>query len=196
MSYTRDSRGLDPTASRRGASRATQWHARVAAIAACAVVVGTGSAQVGCATTPTTVTAPIDVMDRSGRTGRVGAPGRVTILDVCTSWDAACNVNARALDEVMRKLGDRPVDVITVLLDEGEVGRVALDSYAHTLGIAHATLLAGPSVRAGTSALGDVGYVPRLVVIDQRGRIRMDDSGGVIDVEFLVERVDALVRER
>jgi hypothetical protein len=136
----------------------------------------------------------IDFEDATGHRGTLdGNRGRVVILDVCASWATACNLNAKVLDEVMDVLQQEPVDVVTLLLDEGEMGRVALRSYVETLGVKHAVVLAGSRVRAGTSGLGDTGYVPRLVLLDKSGQIVLDDSGGVVNVEYVVKKVRALL---
>ncbi|HEY4221974.1 MAG TPA: hypothetical protein VGO62_11535, partial [Myxococcota bacterium] len=69
----------------------------------------------------------------------------------------------------------------------------AVRAYREVLGIKHAVLLAGPHVRAGTSALGNPNLVPRVVILDTQGRIAVDDSGGVVNVEGLVNRAMPLL---
>ncbi len=71
--------------------------------------------------------------------------------------------------------------VLTVLLDGGVMAQAALASYAREMQLKHAVVLAGPNVRAG--------YVPRLVLLDGAGRVRIDAAGGVISVQGLVQRV-------
>lgn len=202
MSHMRDSRGLAQRGDRDGAKGATQRHARVAVstrylalratvFAFWALSVGLGA---GCASTPggarTGLGATIDFVDVDGNRGTLeGLRGHLVILDVCASWATACNLNAKVLDEVAVALAGERADIVTLLVDEGDIGKVALRSYVETLGVKHPVFLAGSRVRAGTSALGDAGYVPRLVVLDAEGRVVLDDSGGVISVEGLVKRV-------
>lgn len=119
--------------------------------------------------------------------------GKVIMLDVCTSWVAACNLNARVLDEVMVAFVGRPLVAITLLLDDDKEGARAIESYRKDLGVKHEVVIAGPRVRALNSVLGDTGFVPRIVVIDAEGRVRLDEGGGVLGVEGLVERVRPLV---
>lgn len=195
MSHMRDSRALEDWASAGGAKSASQRHARVAALTLRVGFWALGLLlAAGCATTPTGsqsgLGATIDFVDGSGNRGTLdGLRGRLVIVDVCASWATACNLNAKVLDEVAVALARERADIVTLLVDEGELGAVALRSYVETLGVKHPVLLAGSRVRAGTSALGDTGYVPRLVVLDAEGRVVLDDAGGVISVEGLVKRV-------
>ena len=82
---------------------------------------------------------------------------------------------------------------LTILLDEGDMGTVAVKSYSTVLDVKHLVVLAGSRVRAGTSALGDSNYVPRLVVVDPSGKIVVDESGGIVSVEGIVERVKGML---
>jgi hypothetical protein len=150
----------------------------------------------GCASLPPPTASSIDFVDANQREGTLQhLAGRVIVVDVCSSVVAACNVNARVLDEVLVAFPDKPLVAITLLLDEGEMGQMALEAYRADLGVGHDVVLAGPRVRAGTSSLGDTGYVPRVVVIDAEGRIRLDEAGGVIGVVGLVERLRPWVDE-
>jgi hypothetical protein len=108
---------------------------------------------------------------------------------------AACNVNAKVLDEVLLAFAGRPVVAFSLLLDDDSVGALAIESYRKDLGVVHEVVLAGPRVRAGNSVLKDTGYVPRIVVLDAEGRVRLDEAGGVVNVEALVERVRPLVED-
>lgn len=119
--------------------------------------------------------------------------GRVVVMDLCASWATACNLNARILDEAARALDGKPVIFLTVLLDDGQLGRVALREYPQALSLAHEVVLAGPALRAAQTALGNTSFVPRLVVLDARGRVRVDNSGGIVGVEGLVEEIRSLL---
>ncbi len=186
----RKSRQLRRGARARSASYATQRYGAVAlAVGLCAA---------GCATAPVGRERPaatIDFRDAAGHRGDLDAyRGKVVVVDVCTSWAAACNVNAKVLDDVAVALHGEPVFVVTVLVDDESLARVALQSYAEVLGVKHAVVIAGPRVRAGTSALGEASYVPRLVILDRDGAVRVDDSGGVLNEQGLVRRVRPLLR--
>jgi hypothetical protein len=150
----------------------------------------------GCATLPPPAGHTVDFTTRDAAAGTLEQHrGKVVLLDVCTSWVAACNLNAKVLDEVTLAFAGRPVVAITLLLDDAKVGALAIESYAKDLGVKHEVVLAGPRVRAFNSVLGDTGYVPRIVVLDHEGRVRLDEAGGVVGVQGLVERVRALVED-
>ena len=176
----------------KGASGVTQRHGWVALLLLLL-------SPLACATAKPGMGASVDFVDAMGREGTLGAfMGHVVVLDVCASWATACNLNARVLDEVAIALaaqGTRDVVILTVLLDEGPLGVQALRSYGETLGVTHPVMLAGSRVRAGTSILGEASYVPRIVIFDRLGAVRVDDSGGVLNVEGLVARVQPLLRE-
>jgi hypothetical protein len=181
MSDTRDFGGLRASDRSRSASRATQRHAAfaLALLAGCAA-----------AGPKPDMGGSIDFTDDAGHLGTLaGLKGRVVVVDLCVSWATACNVNAKVLDDAAAAVPDAAF--VTLLVDEGDVGKEALRAYRELLGVKHPVLLAGPRVRAGTSVLGDTGYVPRLVILDEDGRVRVDDSGGVVSLEGLVKRVNA-----
>lgn len=194
VSYPNVSWGLRGKAGRAGAFPVTHRHARVAlAVAACAAIM------LACATTSKPgMGASVDFVDAAGREATLGAfAGKVIVLDVCASWATACNLNAKVLDEVAVALAEKgraeDVVLVTVLLDEGLLGQQAVRSYVETLGVKHPVFLASSRVRAGTSILGNTGYVPRIVLFDREGRVVVDDSGGVVNVEGLLAKVDALL---
>src|SRR5438067_800105 len=72
----------------------------------------------GCATTPRSSAGEsaadsIDVRDERGTEGTLaGMKGRVVVIDLCASSVAACNVNARILDEALTAFRDQPVELL------------------------------------------------------------------------------------
>ena len=188
MSYTRQ---ISHLAKALRARCVTRDAARALACIAC-VALTSGA----CATLPPPSAHTIDFVRADQTPGTVEAlRGKVVLLDVCTSWVTACNLNAKVLDEVLVAFDGRPVVALSLLLDDAQMGALALESYARDLGVRHDVVLAGPRVRASNSTLGDTGYVPRIVVLDAEGRVRLDEAGGVLGVEGLVERVRPLVEE-
>lgn len=148
----------------------------------------------GCATPRAGGADSVDVVLPDGaRTTLASLKGKVVVLDVCASWSSACNLNARVLDEVAVALAAAPVEVITLLFDEGPLARAAQRSYVDVLGVRHLVVLAGSRVLAGTSALGEGRDVPRLVVIDRAGHVVVDEVGGIVSVAGVVERVRPLL---
>jgi thiol-disulfide isomerase/thioredoxin len=192
MSQMRDSEDLREGRDRAAASRATHRHRRVPALLLPLLL---GCLTEGCATTPRPSPESVDfVMPNGQRASLASFRGRVVIVDVCASWASACNLNARVLDEVAEALRDQPVEVVTLLLDEGPLAQEAQRSYVEVLGVRHLVVLAGSRVLAGTSLLGPGRDVPRLLVVDAKGRVAMDEVGGIVSVAGVVERVRPLLR--
>ena len=121
--------------------------------------------------------------------------GKVVLLDVCASWAMACNGNARVVDAVLAELPNAPVEAVTLLIDEPRLAREAARAYVDVLQTQHPVVIAGTVVREGTSALGPVAAVPRLLILDREGRIVVDESVALTDSDIprLVERVRALL---
>lgn len=162
-----------------------------ACVLACAVLIGDATA---CATTrggPQALSS-IDVIDVDGRLSSLHAhAGRVLAVDVCATWADACHLNARALDDAAEKLRDTDARFVTILLDD--LPREAMRAYVEVAGRKVPVVAAGPRTREGRSVLGDVNGVPRLVVFDRGGRVVVDESGGVLSAEGLVQRVRPLL---
>lgn len=191
MSHMSDSSRLKAVPDRGGASRATHRHPLVPALLLPLLL---GCLTEGCKTAPSPTSESVDfVLPNGQRATLASLRGKVVVLDVCASWASACNLNARVLDEVAAALDAEPVEVITLLFDEGPLGRQAQHSYREVLGVRHLVTLAGSRVLAGTSLLGDSRDVPRLVVLDAEGRVIVDEVGGIVSVAGVVERVRPLL---
>jgi hypothetical protein len=143
----------------------------------------------------------IDVADEAGNEATLASmKGRIVVIDLCASSVPACNVSAKVLDEAMPAFRGQPVELVTILIDEDPlVAREALRGYRNVLGVKHGVFLAGSHVKTGTSALGrmplapDAAGLPRLIVLDTAGAIRVDESDGVVTIEGLVTRVKPLL---
>lgn len=207
MSHVSDSSRLPSGRDRVGASRRTHRHplappevrrrllGRLADLPrGAALALALAIASSSCATPGALPSDSVDFVLPSGARAHLGTlRGRVVIVDVCASWASACNLNARVLDEVVEALPGAPLEVVTVLLDDGPLATEAQRTYVEVLGVKHLVALAGSRVRAGTSALGERQDVPRLLVVDREGRIVIDEVGGVVSVQGLVERVRPLL---
>lgn len=192
MSQMSDNRQLMKSRDRAGASRATHRHLFAPALLLPALL---GCLTEGCASVPRPTSESVDFVMPDGRRSDLSAlRGRVVVVDVCASWASACNLNARVLDEVAEALAGEPVEVITLLFDDGPLARQAQRSYVEVLGVRHLVTLAGSRVLAGTSLLGDSRDVPRLLVVDREGRVVLDQTGGIVSVAGVVERVRPLLR--
>lgn len=153
----------------------------------------------GCATPRATAggLAGVDVVLADGSASSLASlAGHVVVLDLCASWADACPLNARALDLTARELAadahetEVPVAMITVLLDEPELK--SIDSYARVFELHHTVVRAGPRTRSGASLLGPVTGVPRLLLIDAKGDLVVDESGGVLSPSGLATRIRGL----
>lgn len=193
MSYLSLSGSLRAGRDHGGASHATHRHPSVPALVLPLLL---GCLAEGCATPRAGSSDSVDVILPDGeRTTLASLKGKVLVLDVCASWSSACNLNARVLDEVAAALAGEPVEVITLLFDEGPLARAAQQSYADVLGVRHLVVLAGSRVLAGTSVLGEGRDLPRLVVLDRQGRVVIDEVGGIVSVAGVVERVRPLLAQ-
>lgn len=193
MSHMSDSSRLNVVPDRGGASPATHRHPLVPALL---LPLFLGCLAEGCKTAPSPTSESVDFVLPDGQRATLASlRGKVVVLDVCASWASACNLNARVLDEVAAALDAEPVEVITLLFDEGPLGRQAQHSYREVLGVRHLVTLAGSRVLAGTSLLGDSRDVPRLVVLDAEGRVIVDEVGGIVSIAGVVERVRVLLPE-
>ncbi len=130
----------------------------------------------GCAAAPpagapaSTAGAPLD---GSGTTA-AGEPfelaalrGRATAVLFVTTYDPASQVAARRLEELLRRLRPR-ANAVAVVLEAPRYAPLA-QVFAETLELSYPVVMASPSLLEGTSALGTVGVVPVLVVLDRRG---------------------------
>jgi hypothetical protein len=117
--------------------------------------------------------------------------GQVTVVDICAGWSAPCVENARAFSEACDVVCGEQVSVVSILLDEQ--GGQAVQSYREVLGVSHTVVLPGPSARAGTSALGSLTDIPRVVIFGPDGRIVEDETGGVVSAMGIVRRVQELL---
>ena len=165
-------------------------HAAVALTFLLCLPTGTGA----CATLRSDAPVPVDFTLPDGTPSSLTAlAGRVVVLDVCASWAAACNLNARVLDEVRAALPSPRVEVLTLLLDDAATAPTAVRAYADVLEVKHLVVVAGPAVRDGRSVLGDTANIPRLLIFDATGRIVLDATGGIPNVETVVQMAtDAL----
>lgn len=116
--------------------------------------------------------------------------GRVLVLDVCAAWSNACLLNARAVHDACQRVCGDDVAVASLLLDEP--GEPAQRSYREALGFSQDVLLPGPTTLQGRSMLGDLSGIPRLLVIDRKGRVVEDITGGVVSTAGIVRRVEGL----
>jgi hypothetical protein len=140
--------------------------------------------------------ASIDVRDVDGAPHTLAAhAGKVVAVCVCATWAEACHLNGRAFDQAAQALPAADIALVTLLLDDlpAPLMQTAMRDYLVISGQQTPVVVAGPRVRAGHSVLGEVSGVPRLVVFDRQGRVVLDESGGVLSAEGLVNRLQPLL---
>jgi peroxiredoxin len=139
--------------------------------------------------TPTTVTHEPDAEEIANRkalpdiilTDAEGKPkklseylGNVVILSFWASWNGASLLELPTFAEIEKRLGSRGLKVLTVNIDEGDVGK----TFAHNFWAKeHFTF---PSFFDGQKALAqqlEVEMLPSTFVIDRKGRIAFSGFG-------------------
>ncbi len=111
-----------------------------------------------------------------------GLRGRVVVLDFTASWCVACRTALPALAELGTRYASRGVEVVTVVIDGS---RTKAERFLDEVVPAHSmTVVFDPAAdllaRFGASGM------PALYVIDQRGIVRLVETG------YDAERVTAL----
>jgi hypothetical protein len=136
-----------------------------------------GCAVAGCATTP--ARPDLAGLSLHGLDGRAYAldrlDGRVLLLYLLTAGCDACLADQpklRALDE---KYAARGLRIALVAMDPGD-GRV-VRAFADSLQSPFAVLRASPELASGSSVLGPVPHVPRVLVLDAARRVVLDAEG-------------------
>ncbi len=117
-------------------------------------------------------------------------PGHIYVIDICATWSDMCLSNARAIDAACKHSCGPKVHMMSILLDqESDMARHA---YASILQVSQEVFTPGPRSALGQSDLGDLKAVPRLLVLDQEGRIREDYRGGLVATGELIQVIQNL----
>jgi len=94
--------------------------------------------------------------------------GRATALLFVTTYDLLSQLEARQLDDVVRR--HRPRANAGAIVLETPKYAVLADSFKKTLGLSYPVAIADDETRQGGGPFGRVAVVPTLVVLDRRGR--------------------------
>ena len=118
--------------------------------------------------------------------------GEVVMLDFWATWCRPCVKSMPKLLEVNRRLRGRPFRLVLVNQDFGGGDRLKLlQEFPRAHGVQGMSVAVDP----GDAAIAwGVQRLPYLVIIDGRGVVRHQWTGGV-DADSIVDMVDALVRE-
>jgi len=94
--------------------------------------------------------------------------GRSTALLFATTFDMASQVQAKHLDEVIRRHKPRANAVVVIL--EAPKYAVLAEAFRTTLGLSYPVALADQATLAGEGPFGSIAGVPTLIVLDRDGR--------------------------
>ncbi|MFH1810196.1 MAG: TlpA disulfide reductase family protein [Pseudomonadota bacterium] len=102
-------------------------------------------------------------------------PGRVLVLYLLTTGCDACLADQNKLRALDEQFAGRGLQIVLVAMDpdNGRVVRI----FADALGSPFPVLRAGPGLAAGSSPLGPVVRVPRVIVVDAARRVVWDREG-------------------
>lgn len=130
----------------------------------------------------------VDVVDDTGRTFTLAAHrDKAVVIDFCAAWSDPCLLNAQALHRVHTQTRETHVKVVSILLDS--MGEAAVRSYQNVLALEHEILLPGPAVRSGTTSLGPIDTIPRLLILAPGGGVIEDVAGKVISADGILNRL-------
>lgn len=132
---------------------------------------------------------PFELRDARGRKRRLGEfAGRVVVLSFWATWCGICRREIALLEALERELGPRGLTVVGVALDER--GWAAVTPFLAQRPVGYLILQGDASVARRYAVDG----VPRLVVIDRRGRIAAAQAA-LEDPAAFRQRLEALLNE-
>lgn len=132
---------------------------------------------------------PLELRDARGRKRSLDEfAGRVVVLSFWATWCGICRREIPLLEKLGRELGSRGLAVVGVALDER--GWAAVTPFLAQRPVGYLVLLGDARVARRFAVDG----VPRLVVIDRRGRIAAAQAA-VEDEAALRRRLEELLEE-
>ncbi len=155
---------------RRLARRAWAAIASLALLTECAH--SSNDAAIGSSTRPEGATAPVtfklDSLDeRDVSTASVA--GKPTVIAFVTTWDLSSQAQMDYLVPMAKRDGAQ-VNYVMVALQEAQ-DRELVEVFAHHLGVAFPSALAGPDLIAGGGPFGPLKAVPTTVILDRAARM-------------------------
>jgi hypothetical protein len=94
--------------------------------------------------------------------------GRLTVVGLAATYDAASQAQARFLQALVRRHRPR-INVVLVVLEPPAHLPLA-QAFARTLGLTYPVVMADAATIAGSGAFPGLHHVPSVVVLDQDGR--------------------------
>lgn len=136
-----------------------------------------------------------------GEASLVEYRGRVVLLNIWATWCAPCRREMPSIQRLYEAYADQGLEVLAVAVDDdpGErrpdgviVGKVG--AFVEQFGL---TFPVAVDPTGGIERLFGTEYLPTTVLIDRRGRIRMQEIGGRFwDREPYVDMIESLLKER
>ena len=115
--------------------------------------------------------------------------GRRSLLVFVTTYDLGAQLVARRVEEVLRTARPR-VNALGVVMERGTYLPL-LETYAEATGLSYPLVLADGATFDGRGPLGDVDYVPTIVVLDDRLRrvFKLQGAVTVREIEQALSQV-------
>jgi hypothetical protein len=104
-----------------------------------------------------------------------GTRGRATAVLFVTTYDLSSQIEAKRLDEIVRRHRPR-ANAGAVVLEQPKYAVLA-DAFRSSLGLGYEVALADAATLAGQGPFGKISHVPTLFVLDRAGRLVWHKSG-------------------
>jgi peroxiredoxin len=142
---------------------------------------------VACAAARSSV-ADVAVEDLDGRhTTLATLRGHPALLYLFTTGCDICLADMAKLRTLDERYRDRHARIVALALDPD--GARIVRPYAEGMALPFPIVVAGNELRIGSSALGPVTAVPRVVVVDASGRVR-EDLNGLISYDTMAAALE------
>lgn len=144
-------------------------------------------ASCACATARTSV-ADVAVEDLDGRRSTLAVlRGHPALLYLFTTGCDVCLADMAKLRTLDERYRQRQVRIVAVALDPD--GARIVRPYAEGLALPFPIVVAGGELRRGSSGLGLIEAVPRVIVVDASGRVR-DDLSGLVPYDSMAAALE------
>ncbi len=144
----------------------------------------------GCHTTKQ-VLKQLDVMQQQSIEMIEHSEDIVWVVDLCATWSADCVRIATALSEACDLRCSQNVRMMSVLFDDTD--SPAIDVYKNRFAFHQEVFLAGEELRSGEATFGEVGQIPRMLMIDRSGQIVLDERVTNLSAVDIIQKVDELL---
>lgn len=117
-------------------------------------------------------------MLRGGSLTLASLRGRPVLLSLFSTWDLRCQAEVPLFVRLNERHGPRGLELLGVALSPpGDKSLTLIRTYVEVTGMTYDVLLAAPQNLELVGALGKTPQVPRTVLLDQQGRVVLDQMG-------------------